>query len=108
MTAACTYRVGTVMPQTRFWTLSVLDGEDRPIDTGMKRSGYTSAEILRDADGSFAVTLSRTLQPGNWIQLPPAGDFRIALRLYDMPGIGGALKLGAESLPAIERQECGP
>jgi hypothetical protein len=108
LTSACTYRLGTVMPQARFWTLSVYDREDRPIVTELKRSGYTSAEVLRRADETFLVTLSRRLQPGNWIQLPPAGDFRIALRLYDMPGIGGALKLGADALPAIERLECEP
>ena len=36
------------------------------------------------------------------------GDVQLGLRLYDMPGIGGAVKLGADDLPSIERLECRP
>ncbi|MET0430455.1 MAG: DUF1214 domain-containing protein [Microvirga sp.] len=104
---ACTYRLGALMPQARLWTLSVYDDAGRPIDTELKRTGFTSAEILRRPDDTFIILLSRRLQPGNWIRLPAGGPFTIGLRLYDMPGIGGAAKLGADALPSIERLECG-
>ena len=108
LSAACTYRLGAMMPLTRLWTLAVYDAAGQPIDTELKRSGFTSAEILRRPDDTFTVLLSRRLQPGNWIRLPADGPIAVGLRLYDMPGIGGAAKLGADALPSIERLECGP
>jgi hypothetical protein len=105
--AACSYRVGSVMPQTRLWTIGAYDQDGALLQSDLKRSGFTSSEILRDAEGRFTIMLSHDLQPGNWIQLPPAGPFSLGLRLYDMPGVAGAAKLGAEALPSIERLGCG-
>jgi hypothetical protein len=105
--SACTYRIGSAMPPTRLWTLSVYDAGGGAVQSDLKRSGFTSSEILWDANEQFSILLSRQLQPGNWIQLPQGGPFTLSLRLYDMPGIAGALKLGAEAFPSIDRLECG-
>jgi hypothetical protein len=105
--AACTYRIGALMPPTRLWTLAAYDGAGQPVQSDLKRSGFTSAELLRNPDDTFAVVLSPRLQPGNWLKLPGSGPFTLSLRLYDMPGVAGAWKLGAEAMPSIERLECG-
>lgn len=104
--AACTYRIGAVTPAARIWTLALYDEAGRLPQTELGRPGFTSAELLRDRDGGFAIMLSRSLQPGNWIQIPAGGRFSLVLRLYDTPGATGT-GLDAAALPVIERLECG-
>jgi hypothetical protein len=105
--SACTYRVGNVTPPARFWTLTLYDSGGALIVTELERSGFTSAEILRGAEGRFVMTLSRELQPGNWLKLPPAGRFTMSLRLYDTPAALGSGAIDPRTLPGIERVGCG-
>lgn len=105
--AACTYRFGSVTPQARLWTLTVYDRSGALVRSDLERSGFTSAEILRDSEGRFTVVLSRQLQPGNWLKLPPEGPFSLILRLYDTPAALGTGAMEARALPVIERGECG-
>jgi hypothetical protein len=106
--ANCVYGLGSVTPQARYWTLTVYDADGRPARTDLGRSGMTSAEILRRDDGSFLIELSRTVRPGNWLQLPSVDAFTLMLRLYDTPVAAGSAALDARVLPRIERLECGP
>jgi hypothetical protein len=108
LTGSCAYRVGSVTPQARYWTLTIYDADSRPARSELGRSGMTSAEVLRADDGGFAVALSRTVRPGNWLQLPESGPFTLVLRLYDTPVAAGSAALDARVLPAIERLECAP
>lgn len=105
--ANCAYRIGAQTPQARLWTLTVYgpDGALAATETG--RSGFSSAELLRNPDGRFAIALSRGARPGNWLQLPPDGRFSLVMRLYDTPVAAGAASLEAAAMPAIERLECG-
>ena len=105
--SACSYRIGAVTPQARLWTLALYDESGALVSTELGRRGLTSAEILRDADGKFAIALSRRASPGNWLQLPQAGAFSVILRLYDTPAAVGSAALEAAALPTIERVECG-
>lgn len=104
--AACTYRVGSIVPNARLWTLSLYDREGRLLRTELGRSSFTSAEIVRDAEDLFTINLSRSLQDGNWLQLPGSGPFSIVLRLYDTPGAAGT-GLTESVFPAIQRVGCG-
>ncbi len=104
--SACVYRVGADVPAARLWTFSVYGQDDRLIRTELGRSGFTSAELLRDGEDRFTIVLSRGLQDGNWLQLPPSGRFSIVLRLYDTPGAAGT-GLSESTFPAIQRMECG-
>ncbi|HEY8382773.1 MAG TPA: DUF1214 domain-containing protein [Microvirga sp.] len=105
--SACTYQLGSATPQARLWTLTLYDQGGGLIASDLQRSGFTSSEILRDADGRFTVSLSRDLQPGNWLKLPSAGPFSLALRLYDTPASTGTASLDVRALPRIERVACG-
>ncbi len=102
----CSYRIGSVAPAARLWTLTLYDEAGRLLASELGRSSFTSAEIVRDADDRFAISLSRSLQPGNWLQLPPSGSFQAVLRLYDPPGAVGTV-LSESTFPAIERLGCG-
>lgn len=104
--SACTYRVGSVAPAARLWTFSIYDRNGQLPKTELGRSSFTSAEILRDAQDRFIIALSRSLQDGNWLQLPASGHFSIVLRLYDTPG-AARTGLSESAFPAIQRVECG-
>lgn len=104
--SACSYRIGSVAPAARLWTLTLYDEAGRLITSELGRSGFTSAEIVRDAEDRFLIALSRNLQPGNWLQLPPSGTFTVVLRLYDPPGAAGWV-LNNSTFPGIQRLECG-
>jgi hypothetical protein len=106
--AGCAYRVGRVAPQARYWTLTVYDAEGRPISSELQRSGFTSAEVLRDREGGFSVVISREPMPGNWLRTPEAGRLGLALRLYDTPVATGSATLDTRTLPGVERLECRP
>lgn len=103
--SACTYRVGSVVPNARLWTLSIYDAGGRIPQTELGRGSFTSAEIVRDAQDQFTIALSRTLQDGNWLQLPGSGPFSIVLRLYDTPGAAGT-GLTESAFPVIQRMGC--
>ena len=105
--SGCTYTVGTATPQARLWTLTLYDQQGAFVTSELQRSGFTSAEIVRDPEGRFSIVLSRDVQPGNWLKLPDSGAFSIALRLYDTPASLGTSAVDASALPAIDRQECG-
>ena len=72
----------------------------------MQRSGFTSAEVLRDAEGRFCIAVSREPMPGNWLRMPEKGRPGLTLRLYDTPVAAGTAALDARTLPAIERLDC--
>jgi hypothetical protein len=103
---ACAYRVGSVTPQARYWTLTLHDGDGRPVATELQRSGFTSAEVLREADGRFSIVIAREPMPGNWLRMPERGRPGLALRLYDTPVAAGAAALDVRTLPSIERLDC--
>ena len=104
--SACTYRLGSVVPTARLWTLSVYDQNGGLARSDLGRAGFTSAEILRDQQDQFTISLSRSLQDGNWLQLPASGKFSIVLRLYDTPSAAGT-GLDETVFPTIQRVECG-
>jgi hypothetical protein len=104
---ACAYRIGSTVPQARLWTLTVYDADGRLRVSDTVRAGITSAEILREADGRFAVTVAPGARPGNWLKSPEGGRFTMVLRLYDTSVAASAASLDARALPAIERLECG-
>ena len=105
--AACTYRIAGITPPARAWTLTAT-GRGAPGPEGEPvRTGFTSTEILREADGRFAILLGPEVQPGNWLPMPrPRGPVRLALRLYDTPVAASIASLDRDSLPAIERLGC--
>ena len=106
--ARCAYRVGTTAPPARYWSLTLYDGAGRPVDTALKRSSFSSAEVLRAQDGGFSVALSREAESGNWLMMPEAGEVSLVLRLYDTPAASAASALDPRSLPSIVRGECAP
>jgi hypothetical protein len=103
----CAYRIGGDTPTARAWTLTVYDEAGRLPASPTVRAGFTSAEILREMNGTFAIVLAREAVPGNWLPMP-AGRPSLVLRLYDTPASSGSAALETKALPSITRLECEP
>ena len=93
-------------PQARYWTLTLYDPEGRLVANSVDRHGFTSEEIVRNADGQFAIAVAPLARPGNWLPTGGIEKFVLVLRLYDTP-IGVATRTTKEGpMPAIVRKGC--
>ena len=93
-------------PQARFWTITLYDPEGRLVANSAQRQGFTSQEIIRNADGSFDIMVGPRARPGNWLPTGGVEKYLLVLRLYDTP-IGMAARTGSEApMPAITKRAC--
>src|SRR5262249_57732015 len=53
----CDVLLSGTTPQARFWTITLYDPEGRLVANSAQRQGFTSQEIIRNADGSFDITV---------------------------------------------------
>lgn len=103
---ACDYSVSGQTPQARYWTLTAMTPDGRLFANPAGRSGFTSSEILRAADGAFAVALSHNARPGNWLPLAYKKPFILVLRLYETEFSAGALAFEPANLPVVAKGFC--
>ena len=105
LTGNCTYRLDGQTPAARLWTLTAYDGDGRLMANAGRRTGFHSREILRRQDGSFVISVSGRVQPGNWLPVSTDGPFGLVYRLYDTP-----LTTGGEAsdtmMPRVVREDC--
>ncbi len=104
--ASCDYVVSGPIPSTRYWTLSLYSPNGSLIDNPARRFGFTSAEILRAADGSFEITIARNARPGNWLPVGNISHFALVLRLYDTLVDFGLSSFESTALPHIVKGHC--
>jgi hypothetical protein len=101
----CDVRISGITPQARFWTLTLYDSQGRLIGNAIDRQGFTSQEIVRNADGSFDIIAAPRTRAGNWLPTNGIDSFVLVLRLYDTP-VGAATRAAREApMPAIA-QSC--
>lgn len=103
----CVYRVSGDVPQARAWTLTLTDGRGEAIDSGLGETTAASTSVLRGPDGLPSLTLAHDPMPGNWLQTPAKGRFRLTLRLYDSPVSLSARAPETRTMPTIARLSCG-
>ena len=102
----CDVLLSGITPQARFWTLTLYNPEGRLVANSAQRHGFTSQEIIRNADGSFDVTVGPRARPGNWLPTGGVDKYLLVLRLYDTP-IGMAMRTGRDApMPAITKRAC--
>lgn len=104
LSGRCSYEVRGQTPPARLWTLTAYDGDGQLIRNPVGRTEFASREILRREDGSFAITLSPEVVPGNWLPTDPEADLRLVLRLYDTPLTSSGIE--DATLPIIARGNC--
>jgi hypothetical protein len=102
----CTFVVSGMTPAARYWTITLYDPDGKLVANAIDRHSFTSDEIVRDSDGSFAITVAPLARPGNWLPTGGVDRFVLVLRLYDTPiGVStGTTKEGP--MPAITRKGC--
>lgn len=104
---SCRYRLTGTTPPSRLWTLYTADAANRPLPIAAGLPGaYNSWTVLRKADSSVTIDIAANAQSGNWLAVPPAGNFKLVLTLLDTPtaGSSGVIDLG---MPHITRIGCG-
>jgi len=102
----CDYNLTGPMPEARFWTLTLLSPAGFLVENKADRYGFTSADILRRADGAFEIGMAREARAGNWLPIGALDRFILALRLYDSPLASAAATIDPASLPKLSRQGC--
>jgi len=105
LTSRCTYTIAGETPAARLWTLTATDSDGRLMPNLAHRQGFHSREIVRAANGDFAITASRSVQPGNWLPVGDAERFDLVFRLYDTPLATGS-QLSTLSMPTIRKAHC--
>lgn len=102
----CVYEISGMTPSARYWTVSLYDAAGRLVTNALDRHGFTSAEILRNVDGSFAIKVAPLARPGNWLPTGGIERFLLVLRLYDTPVGLSTTTMKEGPMPAITRRAC--
>jgi hypothetical protein len=102
----CDVQVAGVTPAARFWTLTLYNREGELVANSVDRYDFGSEEIVRRADGSFAITVGPRASPGNWLPTGGVEHYVLVLRFYDTP-IGVATRASREvPMPSITTGSC--
>jgi hypothetical protein len=102
----CTFAVSGMTPPARYWTLTLYDPQGRLVGNAIRRNGFSSAEIVRDLNGRFVITIGPRARPGNWLPTGGIEQFVLVLRLYDAPIGVAANSIKDGPMPAIVRKGC--
>ena len=90
----------------KLWTLVAYGPGAEPITPAPGgASAVYSGAVVRFANGSYRISLSRLPKPGNWLGVSGDGAFRLTLRLYDT-ALAGSAELGGLNMPSIVRGAC--
>jgi hypothetical protein len=102
----CTYVVSGMTPAARYWTLTLYDAQGRLVANTIDRHGFTSAEILREAEGRFVINVGPRARSGNWLPSGGIEQFVMVWRLYDTPIGVASLTTKEGPMPAVVRKTC--
>jgi hypothetical protein len=102
----CDVVVSGVTPAARFWTLTLYDRKGQLVANSLQRYGFTSEEIVRNSDGSFAVNVASRARAGNWLPTGGIERYVLMLRLYDTP-VGVATRTQRDApMPSVATGGC--
>jgi hypothetical protein len=101
----CNYRVDGTTPVATFWTLVPVNADWTIVTRPEAPAAFHSRRIVRAGDGSMQLHVSKTLRPGNWLEVVGEGPFSLVLTLYDASTFAGVGSAAAE-MPAIIREAC--
>jgi hypothetical protein len=106
LSGSCDYVLSGAVPAARFWTLTLTHPNGRLVENAAHRYGFTSAEILRRGDNSFAIAIASSARPGNWLPSEAGQRFVLVLKLYDAIASASPSGLAGATTPRITRGRC--
>ena len=102
----CETVLSGVTPAARFWTLTLYNSDGDLVTNSVERYGFSSQEIVRQADGSFEIVVAPRANPGNWLPTGGTERYALVLRFYDT-AVGVSTKAGRElPMPSIVSRGC--
>lgn len=102
----CETVISGVTPGARYWTITLYDANGQLVANSVNRYGFTSQEIVRNADGSFDIVVGPRPRPGNWLPSGAGSRYLLLIRLYDTP-VGITTRSSRETpMPSITRRGC--
>jgi hypothetical protein len=102
----CDVQLSGTTPAARFWTVTLYNATGQLVANSVNRFGFTSQEIVRNADGTFVIAIAPRANAGNWLPTGGIERYNLMLRLYDTP-VGVSTRAGKEvPMPAIKMTSC--
>jgi hypothetical protein len=111
----CLYRIEGDDYEANWWSITAYGWDNYLIPNPQKRYSFNNENLVRNADGSWAITVAATEQAGNWLPTGPSGapgwrkmgdyDFDLLLRLYT-PGDAYLKTPQSAPLPKVTREAC--
>jgi hypothetical protein len=111
----CRYRIEGDDYAADWWSITAYGWDNYLIPNAQKRYSFNDENLVRNADGSWAITVAATEQAGNWLPVGPSGapdwrklgdyDFDLLLRLYT-PGDAYLVTPQSAALPTVTREAC--
>jgi hypothetical protein len=112
---SCRYRIEGKDYDADWWSITAYGWDNYLIPNPQKRYSFNNENLVRNADGSWAITVAATEQAGNWLPVGPSGapdwrklgdyDFDLLLRLYT-PGDAYLETPQSAELPTVTREAC--
>jgi hypothetical protein len=98
----CDVIIRGTTPPARYFTLTLYDLDGRLVASSVRRQGFTSQELIRNADGSVEITVAPRARSGNWLPTGGVDRYTLVMRLYDTP-VGIATRAGREApMPSVQ------
>lgn len=111
----CRYRIQGKDYESDWWSITAYGWDNYLIPNAQKRYSFNNENLVRDADGSWVITVAAAEQAGNWLPVGPSGapewrklgdyDFDLLLRLYT-PGAAYLETPQSAELPTVTREAC--
>ncbi|TDP48808.1 DUF1214 domain-containing protein [Zavarzinia compransoris] len=101
----CTYELSGRDLPARWWSVTLYAGDHFLIANPEQRWSFNDANLAREADGSFRLTIARDQAPGNWLPSGTADRLVLLARLYNPQGTV-ATDPATAVLPTITRKAC--
>jgi hypothetical protein len=102
----CDVVLSGTTPTARFWTVTLYSANGQLVANSVNRFGFTSQEIVRNADGTFDITVAPRASVGNWLPTGGIERYMLVLRLYDT-AVGVSTRAGKEvPMPTVRVESC--
>ncbi|CAA0102674.1 Uncharacterised protein [Halioglobus japonicus] len=111
----CRYRIEGTDYDADWWSITAYGWDNYLIPNAQKRYSFNDENLVRNADGSWVITVANTEQAGNWLPVGPSGapewrkpgdyDFDLLLRLYT-PGKAYLETPESAALPKVTLEAC--